>query len=86
LGKKTKKASAPALPPLAEELPSAGKRLFAAGGVLLALGLLLVARADALGRNLPARVAPFLILGGYALMAFGLWRRPSPPSSPVPER
>ncbi len=44
------------------------------------LGLLLVARADEAGRGALARACPFLILGGYVLIALGLWQRPSPPA------
>jgi hypothetical protein len=45
------------------------------------LGLLLAARVDAAGRGAVARGCPFLIVGGYVLIAFGLWQRPSPPAS-----
>jgi hypothetical protein len=80
VAKKTKKAFVPTLPPPSEILPPRGKTLCAAGGVLVLLGFLVLSRADALGRGAAAGICPFLILGGYVLIARGLWQRPSPPS------
>jgi hypothetical protein len=79
LAKKTKKALASAPPPLSEILTARGKALIAAGGALALLGFLALSRADSLGRGTAAHVCPFLTLGGYALIGFGLWQRPSPP-------
>jgi hypothetical protein len=61
-------------PPVAYEPVSArGKRLIGAGGALVVAGFALLAFADPMGRNVPALVSPFLLIGGYAAIGFGLF-------------
>lgn len=80
--KKTIKTSAPSLPPPSESLNPRGKALAAAGGVLVVLGFIVLSRADALARNWAGHLAPFLVLGGYAVLGLGLFL--PPPEPPVP--
>ena len=49
------------------------------------LGFAALSRADAMGRNWAANLAPFLILGGYAAIGIGLYLPPEslPPSAGV---
>ena len=81
--KKTQKEKVQAPPPPSEKLSSRGKALIAAGGISVLLGFAVLSRADALGRNWAASLAPFLILGGYAAIGVGLYLppEPAPPSS-----
>ena len=75
-----KDASAPPFP--TEALSPRGKLLAGAGGVLVVAGFVLLSFADALGRNLPALVSPFLLIGGYAAIGAGLFLPPAPPAAP----
>ena len=61
-----------------------GKRLAAAGGVLVIAGFVLLRFADAMGRNLPALISPFLLVAGYAAIGAGLFLPPTPPPPPAP--
>ncbi len=54
--------------------------MIGAGATLAIAGFALLAFADALGRNVPASVSPFLLIGGYSLIAVGLFWRPAPPA------
>lgn len=84
--KKTNKTSAPSLPSPSQALSSRGKKLALAGGALVVLGFIVLSRADALARNWAGHLAPFLILGGYALLGVGLYLPPpEPPFPPTPE-
>lgn len=66
-------------PDEADPISSTGKKTIAAGVVLAAAGFLVLTRADSMGRNWAASLSPFLILGGYALMGWGIFRDdPSP--------
>ncbi len=83
--KKTVKPSLPSLPPPSAALSPRGKLLAGVGGALVVLGFLVLSRADALARNWAGHLAPFLILGGYALIGLGLFLPPpEPPVPPVP--
>lgn len=82
--KNTKKKEVPAPPPPSEILSPRGKVLVAAGGISVLAGFAVLTRADALGRNWAASLAPFLILGGYAAIGVGLYLPPSPPPPSVP--
>ncbi len=82
--KKTPKEKVQAPPPPSELLSPVGKVLVAAGGSSVLLGFLVLTRADALGRNWAASLAPFLILGGYAAIGVGLFLPPAPPPPSVP--
>lgn len=77
--KKTVKGNIPATPPPSEKISPEGRRWVQAGGVLVVIGFLVLTRADALGRNWAAAACPFLILGGYALIAVGLFLPSGPP-------
>lgn len=82
--KKTPKEKVQTPPPPSELLSPRGKVLIAAGGSSVLLGFLVLTRADALGRNWAASLAPFLILGGYAAIGIGLFLPPAPPPPSVP--
>lgn len=77
--KKTVEASLPAPRPPSGGLLPRGKAAVAAGGILAAAGFLLLSRADPLGRNAAAALSPWLILGGYAAVAWGLFQVPPRP-------
>lgn len=74
--KNTTKKDAPAPPPPYEPVSPRGKLLAGAGGVLVIAGFVLLSYADPLGRNLPATISPFLLLGGYAAIGAGLFLPP----------
>lgn len=80
--KNTMKKDRPASPLPSEPLSAAGQRLIWAGGALVIAGFVLLSFADALGRNLPALVSPFLLIGGYAAIGVGLFLPPAPPLPP----
>jgi hypothetical protein len=79
--KNTGKKDVPAQAVPYEPLSSRGKRLVGAGGALVVAGFALLSYADAMGRNLPALISPFLLLGGYAVIGVGLFLPPAPPSA-----
>lgn len=64
-----------------DPISSTGKKTVAAGVVLAAVGFAVLTRADSMGRNWAASLSPFLILGGYALMGWGIFRD-DPPQQP----
>ncbi len=80
--KNTVKKDKPAPPFPTEGLSPLGKRIAMAGGGLVTAGFVLLSFADALGRNLPALVSPFLLIGGYAAIGVGLFLPPVPPAAP----
>lgn len=65
-----------------ESLSSTGLKTMAAGVVVAALGFLVLSRADSMGRNWAASLSPFLILGGYAVVGWGIFRDDSPAPPP----
>lgn len=77
--KKTVKEKVPAPPPPSAALSPLGKKLIAAGGGLVLAGFAVLSRADSMGSNWAASLAPFLILGGYAAIGAGLFLPPAPP-------
>ena len=79
--KNTVKKDRPAPPLPSEPLSPLGKKLAWAGGALVLIGFALLAFADAMGRNLPALLSPFFLIGGYAAIGAGLFL---PPAAPVP--
>lgn len=81
--KNTMKKDLPAPPLPTEALSPRGKLLAGAGGALVVAGFVLLAFADAQGRNLPALVSPFLLIGGYAAIGVGLFLPPVPPAPPA---
>ncbi len=74
--KNTMKKVAQAPSPPSEALSSQGKVLAGVGGALVIAGFVLLSFADAMGRNLPALVSPFLLIGGYAAIGLGLFLPP----------
>lgn len=80
--KNTMKKDRPAPPLPSEPLTPQGQLLVGAGGVLVVAGFILLSFADAQGRNLPALVSPFLLIGGYAAIGVGLFLPPAPPLPP----
>lgn len=78
--KNTVKKDNSAAPVPYEPVSSFGWRLIWAGGTLVVAGFALLAYADPMGRNLPALVSPFLLIGGYAAIGAGLFI-PSPSPS-----
>ena len=79
--KNTMKKDAPAPSLSYEPVSSLGKRVAAAGGALVLAGFALLAFADPMGRNLPAMISPFLLIGGYAAIGAGLFLPPAFPSA-----
>jgi hypothetical protein len=78
--KKVQTAPAAAQP---DGFSPAGKALIWSGAGLVALGFVVLSRADAFGRNWAASLSPFLILGGYALMGLGIfWPASDAPPNP----
>lgn len=77
MGKKSKKDRAqplPASPPAAADgISSAGKKVIGAGAALLVLGFIVLSFTDPMGRNWASHLSPFLILGGYAVIAAGIF-------------
>lgn len=80
--KNTTKKDRPAAPLPYEPLSSRGKLLIGAGGALVIAGFVLLSFADAMGRNLPALLSPFLLIGGYAAIGVGLFLPSVPPAPP----
>ena len=80
--KNTTKKDAPAAPLPTEALSPRGKLIVGVGGALVVAGFVVLSFADALGRNLPALVSPFLLIGGYAAIGAGLFLPPAPPAPP----
>jgi hypothetical protein len=64
-----------------EPLSPRGKALAGAGGALVLAGFALLCFADPMGRNLPALISPFLLIGGYAAIGAGLFLPPTSPSA-----
>ncbi|MDP3541498.1 MAG: hypothetical protein Q8T11_03410 [Elusimicrobiota bacterium] len=80
--KNTAKKDRPAPPLSYEPLSAVGKRLIGMGGALVIAGFVILSFADPLGRNLPALVSPFLLIGGYAAIGVGLFLPSLPPAPP----
>jgi len=80
--KNTMKKDRPAAPLPTEALSPRGKLIAGAGGALVVSGFVLLSFADPLGRNLPASISPFLLIGGYALIGAGLFLPSADTSSP----
>lgn len=65
-------------------ISSTGKKTIASGAVLAVVGFAVLTQADSLGRNWAASLSPFLILGGYALIGWGILRDDAPPAAKGP--
>ncbi|MBI5623217.1 MAG: hypothetical protein HY924_05505 [Elusimicrobia bacterium] len=76
MGKKNKRTAAQpqalSAPPT-ESISRNGKTLMAAGMGTVAAGFIVLSFADPMGRNWAAVLAPFLVLGGYALLGLGIF-------------
>ena len=68
---KTIKASAAA--PADQAITSRGWKTIASGVALILSGFVVLSKADPLGRNWASDLSPALILGGYALIALGVF-------------
>ncbi|MEK7389090.1 MAG: hypothetical protein AAB036_05285 [Elusimicrobiota bacterium] len=84
--KNTMKKDQPAPPSTAEPLSLRGKKIAAAGGVLVLCGFISLSLADSRGENLPARLAAFLLIAGYATIGIGLFLPSPSPVAPDPQR
>ncbi len=85
--KKTPEAETPGITASVEggELSETGKKTIAAGILVVAAGFFVLTSADPMGRNWAASLSPFLILGGYAVIGWGIFRDDPPPlRSPDP--
>lgn len=56
-----------------EPISPFGKKVILGGVGVILLGFFVLSLADPMGRNWAARLAPFLILGGYALVGLGIF-------------
>lgn len=57
-----------------ENITRTGKKIIAGGIGLVVVGFIVLTRTDPMGQNWASHLSPFLILGGYALVALGiLW-------------
>lgn len=63
-----------------EDISALGWKVIAAGVVLILLGFFVLSRADPMGRNWAAHLSPFLLLGGYAVVALGIFLPETPPA------
>ncbi len=79
--KNTIKKDARAVPLPTEALSPRARLIVGVGGALVVAGFVVLSFADALGRNLPAMVSPFLLIGGYAAIGAGLFLPPASPSA-----
>lgn len=70
-------------PEALEEISSRGKKVIWAGIAVLCLGFYVLTLTDPNGRNWASSLSPFLILGGYAIVAIGIFVRD--PENPAPE-
>jgi hypothetical protein len=70
--KKTKAAVPPAKPAEPKGISRTGKKIIGAGIVVLIAGYFVLTKTDPAGQNWASTVAPFLILGGYALIGIGI--------------
>lgn len=90
MGRKNKKKGP--VPPeggedaVSDDISSRGKKVIGGGIVFIVLGFFLLSFTDPLGRNWASVVSPFLIIGGYVLVGWGIFiPDPEPPvSQPAP--
>lgn len=58
--------------------------MIAMGAIAVVAGFITLSFTDPWGRNLPSRVSPFLLLGGYALIGVGIMVRDPVDAAPDP--
>lgn len=80
MGRKNKKK--PAITPQAspeggelpgDEISSRGKKVIGIGIASIVLGFFILSFTDPLGRNWASHVSPFLIIGGYVMVGWGIF-------------
>jgi H+/Cl- antiporter ClcA len=85
MARKNKKHSLSGLPaadtvPVSSSfLPKSNLKFLIAGVFLTFFGFVLLSFTDSLGQNAASRLSPFLVLGGYALIGFALFKSPVNP-------
>lgn len=81
-----KRGESPRADASVEVLSRRGKKVVGAGAAAVALGFIVLSRADPMGRNWASVLSPFLILAGYAAIGCGIFAADEPssegPSSP----
>lgn len=85
MGKKSKQKQtmeAPAAKPAGEPIARLGWMVIGAGALCVLCGFVALSKADPMGKNRAAGLAPFLILGGYALIGGGIFAPSEPPANP----
>jgi hypothetical protein len=73
----------PTLPPGQDRVSVRGKKVVLCGIASIALGFLTLTRTDPRGRNWASVLSPFLILGGYGIVAAGIFVPDPEPLPPV---
>ncbi|MBI4801412.1 MAG: hypothetical protein HY796_02700 [Elusimicrobia bacterium] len=71
--------------PAAGDEAGPGKKdyiVIACGLALIALGYMLLKKADPAGENICAKLSPFALLAGYLLIPIALYMRKSPAAEP----
>ena len=80
--KKTMEAGGRELP--GEALSSRGKKTILLGIAILVAGFFVLSWTDPAGRNWAAQWSPFLILGAYGVIAWGIFLPDPPPPGSAP--
>lgn len=65
-----------------EGLSSRGKKVIGVGVGILIVGFIVLSRVDPMGRNWAGTLSPFLILGAYVIIGFGIFISDPVPSEP----
>ena len=82
MGKKNKSLREQPSPALSgESISPRGKKVIAIGVGILVLGFGAISFTDPMGRNWASVLSPFLILGGYSVVAIGIFLPESLPPS-----
>ena len=84
MGKKSKMRGEEGAPP-GPSLPLLSRRgwkILGIGVALVVIGYIVLSFSDPWGRNWASRLSPFLLIGGYASIGFGILARDPGPSSP----
>jgi hypothetical protein len=65
-------------PPFLAAIPKRGWKIIGAGIGIVVMGFLVLSFTDPQGQNFASHLSPFLILGGYAVIGFGILAKDSP--------